>query len=144
MKIQVELNYILQEEPAPFKDIDILQERKIYVWGDKRTELESDGSILTFQRYSQINDEPLGNSHMDYLVQIDNLTPALVDDSWLESYKLIKTPTFSLEWFVDSKVLRLSWTQLKQSLLEEKLKAKVLTQIQALGLEIPPFAKLQA
>ena len=144
MKIQVELNYILQEEPAPFKDIDILQERKIYVWGDKRTELESDGSILTFQRYSQINDEPLGNSHMDYLVQIDNLTPALVDDSWLESYKLIKTPTFSREWFVDSKVLRLSWTQLKQSLLEEKLKAKVLFQIQALGLEIPPFAKLQA
>lgn len=143
MKIQVELNYILQEQPALFKDIDILHERKIYVWSDKRTELESDGSILTFQRYSQINDEPL-NSHMDYLVQIDNLTPAQVDDSWLESYKLIKTPTFSLEWFVDSKVLRLSWTQLKQSLLEEKLKAKVLVQIQELGLEIPPFAKLQA
>ena len=143
MKIQVELNYILQEQPALFKDIDILHERKIYVWSDKRTELESDGSILTFQRYSQINDEPL-NSHMDYLVQIDNLTPAQVDDSWLESYKLIKTPTFSLEWLVDSKVLRLSWTQLKQSLQEMKLKAKVLSQIQALGLEIPPFAKLQA
>lgn len=144
MKIQVELNYILQEQPTLFKDIDTLHERKVYVWGDKRTELESDGSIVTCQRYSQINNEPLSNSHMDYLVQIDKQTPAQIDDSWLESYKLIKTPTFSLEWFVDSKVLRVSWTQLKQSLQEEKLKAKVLVQIQGLGLEIPPFAKLQA
>lgn len=144
MKIQVELNYILQEEPAVFKDIDTLHERKVYVWNDKRTNLDLDGTIRTFQHYSQISEEPLANSHMDYLVQIDNLTPAIIDDSWLETYKVIKDPTFSLEWLVESKVLRLSWTQLKQSLQEEKLKAKVLSQIQALGLEIPPFAKLQA
>ena len=144
MKIQVELNYILQEEPAVFKDIETLTERKVYVWNDKRTELDSDGTITTFQYYSQIKMEPSSNSHMDFLVQTDNETPAQIDDSWLETYKVIKTPTFSLDWLVDSKVLRLSWTQLKQSLQEMKLKAKVLSQIQALGLEIPPFAKLQA
>jgi hypothetical protein len=144
MKIQVELNYILQEEPAVFKDITTLSERKVYVWNDKRTELDSDGAITTFQYYSQIQMEPSTNSHMDFLVQIDNETPAQVDDSWFETYKVVKNPTFSLEWLAESKVLRLSWTQLKQSLEEMKLKAKVLSQIQALGLEIPPFAKLQA
>lgn len=144
MKIQVELNYILQEEPTIFKDIETLRQRKVYVWNDKRTDLDSDGSITTFQHYSQIKMEPSTNSHMDFLVQTDNETPAQIDDSWLETYKVITNPTFSLEWLVESKVLRLSWAQLKQSLQEEKLKAKVLVQIQELGLEIPPFAKLQA
>ena len=144
MKIQVELNYILQEEPTIFKDIETLRQRKVYVWTDKRTDLDSDGSITTFQHYSQIKMEPSTNSHMDFLVQTDNETPAQIDDSWLETYKVITNPTFSLEWLVESKVLRLSWAQLKQSLQEEKLKAKVLVQIQELGLEIPPFAKLQA
>jgi len=141
MKIRVELNYILQDEPVIFKGIET-KERKVYIWEDKRTLLESVGDLITTQLCSQINEEPISNSHMEYQVQIDTQTPASIDTCWLENYKLITNPIFSLEWIVESKVLRLLWTQMKASLQEEKLKAKVLTQVQELGLDIPPFAKL--
>ena len=144
MKIRVELNYVLEQQPVIFDGIEELKERKVYVWEDKRTLLDSNGNLLTTQLCSQINEEPLSNSHMEFQTQIETQTPANIDDSWLEDYKSIDNPIFSLEWIVEPKVLRLSWTQLKTSLQEEKLKAKVLEQIQELGLETPPFAKLQA
>jgi hypothetical protein len=143
MKIRVELNYVLEQQPVIFDGIEELKERKVYVWEDKRTLLDSNGNLLTTQLCSQINEEPLSNSHMEFQTHIETQTPANIDDSWFEAYKSIDNPIFSLEWIVEPKVLRLSWTQLNTSLQEEKLKAKVLEQIQELGLETPPFPKLQ-
>lgn len=143
MKIQVELNYLLLDEPEMFKSIQNIYERKIYVWDDQKSILDADGQIRTLTKVSQITEEPQ-NCNMDYYLkeQSQSQVPAKIDDTWLEHYKAIEEPTISLEWVPEQRLLRLVWSQLAQSLLEHKLKARVLQILQELHLEIPPFAKL--
>jgi len=141
MKIQVELNYLLDEEPDRFKNIAEIRERKIYVWDDQKTILETDGQLRTLTKVSQITDEPQ-NCNMDYYLKSHSQVPPKIDDCWFENYKSIEEPTISLEWVPEQHLLRLAWSQLEQSLLERKLKSRVLQILQELHLEIPPFAKL--
>jgi len=147
MKIHIELNYILPEQPLIFNIIDETQTRKVYIWGNKRTLLENDGAMESFIYRSEITEEPVlfqnNFCNMDIWEYSDVQPPPKIDDSWIEKYKIIKEPTFYLEWHQEPKLLRLSWSQNQASFLETKLKAPVLEQLQRLSLELPPFAKLQ-
>lgn len=146
MKIHIELNYILPEQPLIFNTVDETQTRKVYIWGNKRTLLENDGTMESFKCRSEITEDPRSSqntlSNMDLWEYSIVQPPPKIDDSWIENYKIIKEPTFYLEWHQEPKLLRLSWSQTKTSFLETKLKAQVVEQIQLLSLELPPFAKL--
>jgi hypothetical protein len=144
MKIRIELNYNIAEQPDIFNAITETHTRKVYIWGNKRCFLDSDGTLQCFISRSEINEDPFLNnsSCMTLWEKGDFQPPPKIDDSWVENYKFIDTPTLSLEWFPESKLLRLSWYQKQESFLEAKSKVSVVEQIQKLSLTMPPFAKL--
>ena len=142
MKLYIELNYDLQEEPSIFSEIETIKTRKIYLWGNKKASLEQDSSYISYVRASQTIEEP-DSGFLEVWAPITASPPQKVDDSWIEEFKIIEHSTVSLEWHPKTKTVRLCWHQLAQSYQEGLVKAAVLNQLQSLSLELPPLVKVE-
>lgn len=142
MKLHIEVNYDMPEEPAIFLNIETLKTRKIYLWEDKKAIIELDANYNSYLRSSEITDEP-ENGFMEIWVPFTESPPQNIDDSWVEEYKIIELTTFYLEWHPKNKKVRLSWNQQAHSYQEGLVKAAVLDQLNSLSLQLPPLAKVR-
>jgi hypothetical protein len=143
MKINLELNYSLEQEPEQFKTIDRLNKRKIYLWEDRRVSVGEDGSYDDFMRASEPNNN---DDTPDPLLEIWQRTTSVIpphpDDIWTESYKSIDYTKAFLEWHPSQKLLKLCWDQQSDSYQAGKVKTVVVELLQSMNLELPPLAKL--
>jgi len=142
MKLSIELNYDLLEEPAIFSEIQSLKTRKIYLWADKKATMELDFEYNSYIRASEQQDEP-DIGFIEVWIPITDAPPKTVDDFWMEEFKLIEHPTVSLEWHPKTKTVRLCWRQLALSYQEGLVKSAVINQLKSLSLELPPLVKAQ-
>jgi len=143
MKINLELNYILEEEPEQFKPVEKLNMRKIYIWENRRVSVETDGSYVDFMRAS----EPSKNHEAhEGLLEVwqpaTSVIPPIPDDIWTETYKSIDYTKAFLEWHPSQKLLKLCWDQQSDSYQVGKVKAIVVEMLQSINLELPPLVKL--
>lgn len=136
MKIRIELNFYLPEEPQQFINIKP-SKRKIYVWSDKIGSFSEDGTYRSFRKL-HINDA----GSMEILEPIDESPPPIIDDAWEEEIKNIDDSTISLEWYSDQKMIRLWWNQQYQSLQEGKVKSAALEYLERFSLQLPPLEKV--
>jgi hypothetical protein len=143
MKINLELNYSLEEEPEQFKSVEKLNMRKIYVWEDKRVSIGEDGSYLDFMRASEPSKNQEANEGLLELWQnTTSVIPPIPDDIWTEIYKSIDYNKAFLEWHPSQKLLKLCWDQQSDSYQAGKVKAIVVELLQSMNLELPPLVKL--
>lgn len=143
MKINLELNYSLEDEPVQFKTVEQLNKRKIYVWEDRRVSIGEDGSYVDLMRAS----EPSYNEEApDVLLEIWQNTTSVIppkpDDIWTETYKSIDYTKAFLEWHPSQKLLKLCWDQQSDSYQAGKVKAVVVELLQSMNLTLPPLVKL--
>lgn len=144
MKINLELNYSLEEEPEQFKPVEQLNTRKIYVWEDKRVSIGEDGSYVDFIRSSEPSyNQDTSGALIEIWQNATSVIPPQPDDIWTETYKCIDYTKAFLEWHPSQKLLKLCWDQQSDSYQAGKVKAVVVEVLQSLNLVLPPLAKLK-
>ena len=145
MKINLELNYILENEPEQFKTVEKLNKRKIYVWEDRRVSVGEDGSYIDFMRaFEPSKDHESADSAalLELWHPAISVIPPHPDDIWVETYKTIDYTKAFLEWHPSQKLLKLCWDQQHDSYQAGKVKSIVVDLVRDLNLELPPLAKL--
>jgi hypothetical protein len=143
MKINLELNYSLEEEPEQFKTVEQLNTRKIYVWEDRRVMVSEDGSYIDFMRASEpCLSETSETALLEVWQSATSVIPPKPDDIWVETYKCIDYSKAFLEWHPSQKLLKLCWDQQSDSYQAGKVKAIVVELLQSLNLTLPPLVRL--
>jgi len=143
MKVLVEANFQLAEEPNCFSTVELLQ-RSVYIWSDKRAYLQEDTELEVYTRASQFIEEPRLAGCIEVWVPSQAVVPSSPDDIWTETFKQIQQDSVTVEWFPPEHLIRLSWVQTLSSLTQRKLPARALQQLQELSLEFPPLPLLLA
>lgn len=147
MKVKIEVSFIIESEPSIFSDTDKAV-RTVYLWLNKRGQLDSDNSWIISKRLSiteQIcNDETQKGFVEVWGIDTDNMTnpPNDIDDIWKEEFKFIEMKNYRIEWHPNQTLLRISWIQNSESLQEHKIVSPVLLQLEKMGLDFPNFPKL--
>ena len=144
MKFQVELTYTLADEPAQFKTVAEINNRKVYVWASTRGYLENtDGEWAVFNRASTMIETPT-SGYLEYWNRsLNEISPPKdLDDIWNESYKSIVKPKLTIEWHTEINQLRLTWVQSSDTLQTKKLLSAVLDEIKSMDLDPPLFPAL--
>ena len=144
MKIWIEINYNLADEPELLKNTENGERRrKTYIWENNRATIDDDGNYKSSRR---LNLGITNQSHNEGLIEIweptDEPTPSVIDDSWEEEYKIIDYSKACLEWYPVHSVLKLCWDQQLESYQEGKVKSLILELSQKLQLNLPPLAKV--
>jgi hypothetical protein len=140
MTNRVELNYILKDEPLIFTKVEKVTSRNVYIWEDKRADLEND-SLNCWLRKSEMHEET-SSSLMEIWEPVDTILPKKIENKWSESYKLIAEQKFTMEWHPEIKLLRFIWYQNMKSLKESKLLETVIKKLDVMNLNIPPFPSI--
>ena len=143
MKINLELNYNLENEPEQFKIVEKLNRRKIYVWENRRVSIGEDGSYVDYMRASEPSQNiECNDSLLELWQNTSSVIPPQPDDIWIETYKSIDYTKAFLEWHPSEKLLKLCWDQQYDSYQAGKVKAVVLELLQSMNLVLPPLAKI--
>lgn len=143
MKINLELNFSLENEPEQFKSVEKLNTRKIYVWEDRRVSIGEDGSYIDFMRASypgEQDDTSIGL--LEVWQTTTSVIPPTPDDIWTETYKQIDHTKAFLEWHPSQKLLKLCWDQQSDSYQAGKVKTVVVDLLESLNLVLPPLVKI--
>lgn len=143
MKVLVEANFQLAEEPTCFSSVEPLQ-RRVYVWSDKRAYLQDDTELEVYRRVSQFVEEPSLAGCIEVWAPSQAVVPSSPDDIWTDTFKQLQLDSVTIEWFPPERLIRLSWVQTLNSLTQRKLPARALQQLQELSLEFPPLPLLLA
>ena len=144
MKILVEAIYKLDQEPKAFHKIKNVTERKVYTWQDRRTQFEQQEVPQTAIRMSEFKEPPSLEGCLQIWMPTDETNPpAQIDDSWTENFKQISSPEFVQEWFPQSCLIRLTWTQNLKSLAEKKIPSQVAQWLQEQSLMFPLLPTLR-
>lgn len=139
MTNRVELNYILKDEPGIFTKVEKISSRKVYIWEDKKADLEND-SFYCWIRKSEMNEET--TSFMEIWESFESSVPKKIENKWCETYKIISEQKFTMEWHPELKILRFIWYQNMKSLKEHKLLETVIKKLDVLKLDIPLFPSI--
>lgn len=137
MTNRVELNYILKDEPLIFTKVEKTSSRNVYIWEDKKADLEND-SFCCWIRKSEMREET-SSSFMEIWESFETSVPKKIENKWSESYKIIAEQKFTMEWHPELNILRFIWYQNMKSLKEHKLLETVIKKLDALKLDIPLF-----
>jgi len=140
MTNRVELNYILKDEPLIFTKVENVSSRNVYIWEDKRVDLEND-SFYCWLRKSEMQEET-HTSFMEVLEPFETQLPKKIENKWSESYKIITDHKFTMEWHIETKLLRFIWYQNLKSLKESKLLEAVVKKLDTMKLDIPLFPSI--
>lgn len=141
MKVFVEATFQLDTEPKCFETV-AEQERRVYLWADKRAFLTDNAPLEVFERASQFSEEPsLAGCIEVWLPTTEEVSPN-PDDVWTEQVKSIERNQITQEWFPQERLIRLSWVQAPSSLAQRKILPAALQQLQDLSLELPPLPSL--
>jgi hypothetical protein len=141
MKVQAEISYKLDEEPAVFKDVTETHNRVVYIWGKKRGYLTTD-LWVKLDRISTMDQEPQ-NGFMEVWSTDNDISdpPKDLDDNWVETYKTISNNKYTIEWHTHINMLRFIWRQNLESLEQQKIDTQIVKAIGDFGLGFPnqPF-----
>jgi len=143
MKVQAEITYSIKEEPVNFKtgQEQEIQSRTVYVWLDQRGTLEADSPWLTQQRLSTVLEEPSSGFIEVWTTSKDTVIspspPLCPDDTWHESYKILRHKNYSVEYHPETKLLRFVWLQSRDSFTQNKILASVLAAVEEYGHSFP-------
>ena len=141
MKVFVEVTFQCETEPKCFEAV-AEQERKVYIWADKRALLKDNAPLEVFERGSQFVEEPSISGCMEVWLQASEEVPPNPDDVWTEQVKTVERNQITQEWFPQEHLIRLSWVQAPSSLAQRKILPAALQQLQELSLELPPLPSL--
>ena len=147
MKVKIEVSFIIKSEPAIFIDAD-KSNRTVYLWLNKRGQLDSDNSWVISKRLSITEEINTGETQKDFVevwgIETDNMMnpPNDIDDIWKEEFKFIEMKNYRLEWHPEQTLLRISWAQNSESLQDHKIASPVLLEIEKMELDFPKFPKL--
>jgi hypothetical protein len=61
------------------------------------------------------------------------------DDIWIEQYKIISEKTYTIEWHINTNVLRITWLQSIETLKEYKIISQIVSLLTCLNLFCPSF-----
>jgi len=137
VKFHVEVTYSVLSEPSEFNSISKLNERRVYLWGDKRGLLSSDIPWTVEERASQYSEEPKEGFVEFWRPARDENPPTDPDDVWREEYKRLEKERITLEWHPSHRSLRVAWHQTEETLQRDTVLVAAQQEIQRLGL--PPL-----
>ena len=143
MKVQVELSFILDEEPEDFKTVQEIQSRSVYIWLDKRGYLEVNDPWKTFTRKSITQIEsPHGVMEIWTSDSDLNDPPNDVDDMWIENYKSISKKSHTIEWHQSINILKLTWNQTIETIQQKKVITPIISSLEYFNLDFPDFPSI--
>ena len=141
MKVFVEVTFQLDAEPKCFESV-AEQERRVYMWADKRALFTDNAPLEVFERASYFVEEPSLAGCMEVWLPASEEVPPSPDDVWTEQVKSIERNQITQEWFPQERLIRLSWFQAPSSLAQRKIVPAAHQQLQELSLELPPLPSL--
>lgn len=150
MKVQVEMSFLLKDDPEIFKTLEI-KSRDVYVWQKYRGYLSTDNPWKTFIRCSetqeqeQEQEQPQEPTTFMEVWEYGDIhdPPPNVDDIWKEQYKIITHENYTMEWHTTINMLRITWCQSKDTLMQQKLTKQIITLLDSMNLECPNFPTLK-
>lgn len=144
MKVQVEMSFLVKDDPELFKTLET-KSRDVYVWQKYRGYLSTDNPWKTFIRCSEMqtqDEEP--TTFMEVWEHGDiSDPPPNVDDIWNEQYKIIEHENYTMEWHSKINMLRITWCQSKATLMQQKITKQIITLLDSMNLECPNFPTLK-
>ena len=149
MKVQAEITYNVNEEPASFIPINTISCRSVYLWFNQRGILDGDSPWYTQERLSTVLEQPAAAAPSFIEVWTNNTAahcpspPLSPDDNWQESYKILRQKNYSVEYHPESKLLRFIWLQTGATLAQNKILASVLAAVEEYGQIFPKLPVIQ-
>lgn len=113
-KIQFEANFLLDEEPVEFKNLQMTGKRTVYIWEDKRGVFTKDDPFIVWKRRSYMEKEPVGGAIELWEQTSEEAIPKVISDIWEEHFKVSQQDKVITEWHPSQKLLRLVWSQRPQ------------------------------
>ena len=144
MKVQVEMSFIIKDDPELFKTLEI-KSRDVYVWQKYRGYLTTDEPWQTFIRCSETQTQTQEPTTFMEVWEHGNMNdpPPNVDDIWKEQYKIIERENYTMEWHLKINTLRITWCQSKDTLKQQKLMKQIISLLESMNLECPNFPTLK-
>jgi hypothetical protein len=141
MKVHVEISYKIENEPEIFKHIDKIITRHVYQWQNKRGYLSQEEPWQTYSRYSTMETTPENGFMEVWSNDITDISdpPNNPDDIWIEQYKIISEKSYTIEWHINTNVLRITWLQSIETLKEYKIISQIVSLLTCLNLFCPSF-----